>query len=217
MKTKDFRKLIKEHFKPRLINLGFKGNDHYFVKHTNEHYIYTLVIQANKYGDSCLMEVGVHLDFLPNTINEYLVPENITTYDSEFRKRILKKTGWLNKLLNQKNEDWFMYGNDEEEAIKTLDEMYKLFQEEGLKYFNQFRNFPEPLISISLGELKERSKHLEMLGAPLDLRLALVIARIHKFLGDLEKADEYARWGLANIKNATGLIKDFEGVFQRSQ
>ncbi|MNN47084.1 hypothetical protein D3C81_1614890 [compost metagenome] len=92
--------------------------------------------------------------------------------------------------------------------------MYSLFEEEGLKYFNQFRSFPEPLISIEDNELKEHSKKLEGLGAPLDLRLALVMARIHLFLGNTEKANQYARWGLDHIQNATGLIQDFEGILQ---
>lgn len=67
MDTKGFRKLIATHFKTKLNELGFMGNDHHFVKYTEKHFIYTLVIQSSKHGGSCIMEMGTHLDFLVNT------------------------------------------------------------------------------------------------------------------------------------------------------
>ncbi len=133
------------------------GTDHHFVKTTDNHFIYTLVIQTDKSGGSCVMEMGVHLDFLPNSIGEFKSLNEITTYDCEFRKRLDKK-------------------------------------------------------SISLAEIIARSKKIEDFGAPLDLRLVLLIARTHKFLGNDRDAKEYAQWGLINIGKATGLIKDFEAI-----
>lgn len=61
-----------------------------------------------------------------------------------------------------------------------------------------------------------RSKGLDAMGAPLDLRLALLIARTHRFLGEDELALQYAEWGLKNIGRAEGLIKDFEGLIRRN-
>jgi hypothetical protein len=77
METKDFRKLLKQYFKPRINDLSFKGSDHHFINQTREPFIYALVIQANKYGGSCIMEMGVNIDFFKNEHQE----SKITVYD----------------------------------------------------------------------------------------------------------------------------------------
>uniref|UniRef100_UPI00403F51A1 DUF4304 domain-containing protein n=1 Tax=Paenibacillus sp. FSL K6-1318 TaxID=2975291 RepID=UPI00403F51A1 len=64
------------YFAPKLHDVGFMGTDHHFVKTTNNHFIYTLVIQADKFDGSCVMEMGVHLDFLvPYTWNIVLIQQ----------------------------------------------------------------------------------------------------------------------------------------------
>lgn len=216
MNTKDFRRLIKEHFAPKLHELGFKGTDHHFVK-ANNHFIYTLVIQADKYGGSCVMEMGVHLDFLPNSIGEFKPPLKITTYDCEFRERLNKKANWLQRFLTVERERWFRYGETEEDAITTNNEMKKLFTNKGMCYFSQFKDFPEPITSISLDEIKVGSKKLENLGAPLDLRTALLVSRTYEFLGNHRKAKDFASWGLINIGNASGMTEDFLEIMSVSE
>ncbi|PWV94443.1 uncharacterized protein DUF4304 [Paenibacillus cellulosilyticus] len=160
MNTKQFRKLIKEHFAPRLHQLGFKGSDHHFVKTNDNHFIYTLVIQADKYGGSCVMEMGVHLDFLPISFNEIKPPIDITTYDCEFRKRLNKKANWL----KVERERWFSYGETEEEALDTIMEMRELFLNEGMNYYSQFKEFPKSITSIELDEIVARSNRLDDIG-----------------------------------------------------
>ncbi len=188
------------------------GTDHHFVKTTDHHFIYTLVIQADKSGGSCVMEMGVHLDFLPNSIGEFKSSNEITTYDCEFRKRLHKKANWLKRFFTVERERWFQYGETEDDTIVTINEMKQLFLDQGMSYFSQFNDFPRMITSISLDEIIARSKKIEDFGAPLDLRLALLIARTHKFLGNDRDAKEYAQWGLNNIGEAKGLIKDFEGT-----
>ncbi|MEK3707857.1 DUF4304 domain-containing protein [Paenibacillus sp. FSL R7-0198] len=211
MNTKDFRKLIRVYFAPKLHEVGFMGTDHHFVKTTDNHFIYTLVIQADKSGGSCVMEMGVHLDFLPNSIGEFKSSNEITTYDCEFRKRLDKKANWFKRFFTVERERWFQYGETDEDAIVTIDEMTQLFLDQGMSYFSQFNN-PRMITSISLAEIIARSKKIEDFGAPLDLRLALLIARTHKFLGNDRDAKDYAQWGLNNIGEAKGLIKDFEAI-----
>ncbi|MCL6659253.1 hypothetical protein PAEN_04345 [Paenibacillus amylolyticus] len=108
-------------------------------------------------------------------------------------------------------ERWFQYGETENDAIVTINEMKKLFLDQGMSYFSQF-NDPRMITSISLAEIIARSKKIEDFGAPLDLRLVLLIARTHKFLGNDRDAKDYAQWGLNNIGEAKGLIKDFEAI-----
>ncbi|MDQ0193383.1 DUF4304 domain-containing protein [Paenibacillus wynnii] len=209
MDTKEFRSLIKTELKPVLNELGFIGTNHHFIKRTNDHYIFTLVIQANKYGGSCIMELGVHLDFLLDEKNS-----NITVYDCEFRQRIQPKKSFISKLFKNNAEIWHEYGEDEEQAKQSIASMKSLFVSQGMDYFNQFKNFPNPLLTIDIEEIKKRSKRLEQLGAPLDLRLVLLISKTHLYLGNKKDAKKYADWGLKNIGRATLLIKEFEGVLQ---
>jgi hypothetical protein len=54
-----------------------------------------------------------------------------------------------------------------------------------------------------------RSIRLNKYGAPLDLRLALLVARTHAFIGNNGEAANFARWGLKNIGRATALTQDF--------
>lgn len=210
MEIKDFRKLLKKEFRPRLDVLGFKGTDHHFIKKTNNHFVYTLVIQANKYGGSCIMEMGVTLDFL---FNEAL-NSKLTVYDCEFRKRLHPNHTILERLTGNIIERWHEYGKDEKEALKTINNMCKLFEEKGIPYYDQFHEFPNCIIDITLNEIISGSKRLYNLGSPPKIRLALLIARAHKFLGNNDECKSFTQWGLDNIGNATGLIKDFRMLIQ---
>lgn len=209
MDTKLFRTIIKNEFKPTLNELGFTGTNHHFIKRTDNHYIFTLVIQANKYGGSCNMEMGVHLDYLLEDKNS-----NITVYDCEFRQRIQPKRSFIDKWFRNNAEVWHEYGEDEEQARQTIETMKTVFLTQGMNYYNQFNNFPNLLLTIDIDEIKNRSKRLEQLGAPLDLRLTLIIAKTHLFLGNKKDAEKYAKWGLMNIGRATLLINEFESVLQ---
>nr|WP_232381216.1 DUF4304 domain-containing protein [Paenibacillus tianjinensis] len=194
------------------------GSDHHFRKNSDEHFIYTLVIQGNRYGGSCIMELGVHLDFLPIGLSGKADNHNLTVYDCEFRERIEAGIPWNQRIFGpaQAQAGWFEYGKSEADAIRTINRMYKVFKVRGLEYFDQFKGFPKPILSISLEELKAgRSKQQMSMGAPLDLRLALVIARTHEFVGDLDSSLKFAEWGLNHLGQAAGLKPHFEELISR--
>lgn len=114
------------------------------------------------------MEMGVHLDFLPNSIGESESSNEITTYDCEFRKRLNKKENWLKRFFTVERERWFQYGETEEDAVVTINEMTQLFLHQGMSYYSQFNDFPRMITSISLVEIIAGSKKIEDFGAPLD-------------------------------------------------
>lgn len=218
MKTSDFRKLIKKYLASALHELGFSGTDHHFVRVDQNHVIYTIVIQADKYGGSCVVELGVHFDFLPNSSGQFIPASKLTVYDCEFRTRIIHELGWFqSKILNKKaNEVWFRYGDTEDESKAVLDKMKGMIVSQGTMYFSQFRDFPNPINSITTKELSHRTKRLDRYGAPLNVRLALLIARTHAFLGNTEEAANFARWGLSNIGKSTGLNQEFTEIIDRA-
>jgi hypothetical protein len=155
MKTGDFRKLIKMHLAPALEEQGFIGSDHHFVKDNNNHVINTIVIQADKYGGSCIVELGVHLDFLPNLTGEFIPSHKLTVYDCEFRKRLVNEINWFQKniLREKEREVWFKYGDTEDESLSVIENIKEMLLSQGLRYLSQFNDFPYAITSIQLDEL----------------------------------------------------------------
>ena len=92
--------------------------------------------------------------------------------------------------------------------------MINLFENQGMKYYKQFNDFDNSLLTINLNELVSGSKRLYELGSPPKIRLALILAKIHKYLGNNEKAREFVYWGLNNTRNATTLNKEFSMIIQ---
>ncbi|WP_397387014.1 DUF4304 domain-containing protein [Paenibacillus sp. ClWae2A] len=107
MNTKDFRKLIRVYFAPKLHEVGFMGTDHHFVKTTDNHFIYTLVIQADKSGGSCVMEMGVHLDFLPNSIGNLSLQMKSRPMIVNSENVLIKKQIGLRDFLQWSVKDGF--------------------------------------------------------------------------------------------------------------
>ena len=148
------------------------------------------------------MEVGIYIDFIPNSINQIVNPSEVTPYDCEFRKR----------LTYNKDDCWWNYGNSDENAIESINSMVKVFNSEGLTFFKQFEDFPEPIKSINILQIDSNKSLLKELSPPMDLRLALTVARVNLYCGDLEKTKQICSWALERIEKATALIPLFEGL-----
>ena len=59
-----FLDAVKAEFAPQLRGLGFSGTGKHF-RHVNGEIINAINIQGNTYGDSCAVNLGLHLTFLP--------------------------------------------------------------------------------------------------------------------------------------------------------
>ncbi|MBZ9685918.1 DUF4304 domain-containing protein [Clostridium estertheticum] len=198
----ELKKLIKNNFAPILREFGFKGSGFSFRRVTNNHYIYVITVQANRQGGSYCIEMGVYIDFIPNSLGQKNLPSRVTAYDCEFNKR-----------LSPKGIDyWWKYGKSEQDSINDIKHMVKTFREVGIPFFEQFEDFPAPLDSIIVEDIVNESPRLEEIGAPLDLRLALTLARVHKYLNISTEGIKFCDWGLNNINCTTGLITVFEEI-----
>jgi hypothetical protein len=202
MNAAEFKKLMKNYFAPVLRKHGFKGSGFNYRKITGDHYIYTVQVQSYKYGVGCWVELGVTIDFLPDTVGIKINPSKVTPIDCEFRKRLDPTT----------NDGMWLFGNTEDEANQSIQEMIIEFERNGMTYFEQFVDFPSPLSLITIEDIEEKNPTLNKLESPLDLRLAMTIARIHTFLGNKDEAIKFCEWGLQNIGRATGLIEEYEKI-----
>lgn len=200
------RNLIKELLEPELKKYGFEAEGLSFWKETGDHYIYSLIVQLNRFGTSFCVEMGVHVDFLPNSLNQVIKPSDIAPYDCLFRKR-----------LSPADEDyWWDYGKTEKDAISSIQQLTADFKKYGLNYFNQFGKFPDPLDKITAEDFAAEDEIFCSLGAHLGLRLASAIARIKLFSGNKEDAIKICRWGLDNIQKKTMFIPVFENIIKEA-
>ncbi len=203
IQSTDFKKMLKIEFAPLLHKYGFKGNGFHYRKITVDHYIYCLWIQIDKYGEGCWMELGVTADFLPDTLGKPIDIKKVAAYDCEFRKR-----------LSKQNDEMWLFSDTEYKVNQSIHAMINEFETHGLEYFKQFIGFPNPLALITIDDIENKSSLIKKVSGPLDLRLALTIARIHIFIGNKKEALKFCEWGLSKTGQSVGLIPYFQEIRQ---
>lgn len=209
---KELKPYLRDHFTPVLRRLGFKGSGMHFRKVTANNYIYTVWVQADKWGEGCAVELGTALDFLPNTIGEVVVPNKVAVIDCEFRK-------WLTPPTDRQ---YWLYGKDGS-FQEIAEDMARNFEVEGMQYFGQFGPFPEPLASLTVEDLDadNPASPLAKLCPPTMVRLALILTRLHLSLNNGKQASTFAEWGLRNIRDGSGsgsaLIPIFQDLWSKAQ
>lgn len=211
--TKMFKVLLREHFEPMLREYGFKGSGGKYRSAPMNHYIYTVVVQPNKYGGSCCVELGVYLDFLPNTIGIHVPHNKVTTYDCEFRERLSE---------NENSADlWWEYGKTESDAIESIEHMRETFERRGLLYFEQFKGFPLPFTSITHEDIEQGNRKVKVLGSlPTAVRLALIISQVYLYIGNGIQAKLFAEWAMKKIGTGiagSGLIPNLKDIVEKAQ
>ena len=144
VKGPEFKKYIAKYLSPKLRELGFKGSGFNYKK-TSGNYIHTIQIFGNKYGGEGWVEVGVHLDFLPDSVHEPIDLKKINTIDCFARHSLHLENG--NQMVD--------YGIDEKEAEESIGLMYEMIFNQGMPYFDLFQDFPSPFDQISLTDLKK--------------------------------------------------------------
>ncbi|OBZ12802.1 DUF4304 domain-containing protein [Bacillus sp. FJAT-26390] len=208
---KKFKRLLKETFEQELIKYGFNGTGGKYRTKPNNHFIYTVNIQADKYGGSCCVELGVYIDFIPNPSGVHVPLNKVSSYDCDFRWR----------LSDLEDEDlWWSYGETEIEALENIGHMTEIFVEYGLRYFEYFINFPESLTSTSIEDIEQSNKNVKRWGElPTDIRLALVISRVHLYVNNSEQAIYFAIWAINQIGNklaGSALIPVFNEIINEA-
>lgn len=208
---KKFKQLLKETFEQELKKHGFNGTGGKYRTKPNNHFIYTVNLQADKYGGCCCIELGVYIDFIPNPLGVHIPLNKVSSYDCDFRWR----------LSDLEDEDlWWSYGETENEALENIGHMTETFVEYGIQYFGCFINFPESLTSISLEDIEQRNKNVKRLGDVLpDTRLALVISRVHLQVNNNEQAISFATWAINRIGDkivGSALIPEFNEIINKA-
>ena len=188
--TSDFRLELKTRLAPMLRAEGFAGSGVTFRRQTGV-VIQVLTVQGSNYGDSCCINLGTHLTFLPTTMDEPPDPKNITESLCEFRRRLAPEG---------QSDRWWSYGSDRREASASVEDLVGLTRRLGLPFFERFREFPGAFERVTPEQLA--SGDFSMLpGGVTAGQGALAMARIAAHLGQASRARDFAQVGMASLGN----------------
>ena len=82
-----FHAVLKSEFGPKLRELGFKGSGQNYRRLIGD-VIHAINIQGNRWGGSCTVNLGIHVTFLPDTLNKMRDPATFNAINCEFHRRI---------------------------------------------------------------------------------------------------------------------------------
>lgn len=204
IKSSEFKKSITKYLTPKLRELGFTGGGFNFRK-TAGNYLHTLQFFGSKYGGEGYVEMGVHLDFLPDSIHQPLNPKKITTLDCFTRHSLLLENG----------KQMVDYGSDESETKESIELIYKMIVEEAIPYFELFNNFPSPFDEISVRDLQTKNSEFDKYRLSLDsMKTSLHLARIKRWMGLQEEAVKISEYGKTQVQGmrGSGLLVYFDKI-----
>jgi hypothetical protein len=138
MNASEFKKLSTKYLAPKLREKGWKGSGFNFYKPTDNHIIQILGIQGSWYGGSVCCETAIHFDFLPD-LSGKTEPSKISYASCLVRQRLSPK--------GIGDYHW-TFKNNEDENIKSLNQLFEALENYGLKFYKDFENFPHPFDKI---------------------------------------------------------------------
>ncbi len=180
--TSKFKTFLTKYYSHEIRKLGFKGTGLNYNKQSG-HYIYSIQIFSDKWGGQCWVEVGVHLDFIPDSSHmKIIMPSRVKTIDSMIRKTIEENN----------KQKLYLYGRNEEEAKLSIQEMLSDIKTTGFSYIEEFKDFPRPFSDLTTDDLKNDTySWLEDISVN-----CLNLARINCYLENKKKTEEFCKCGL---------------------
>jgi len=164
-----FLDVLKREFAPRPRDQGFSGSGQNYRRSVGE-VIHAINIQGSRYGDSCSLNAGLHLTYLPLYWSDTLPNiRRIREVDCEFRCRI---------SLTQ-SDHWWGYGKVETESVRNARHLIKTFAIAGEPLFERFRSVDRIVKTWSV-EALESDPSMPWPFSWTHIRIALALARIHK-------------------------------------
>ena len=189
-----FYAVLKTEFAPRLRAVAFKGTGQNFRRVAGD-MIHAINIQGNKWGDSCTVNLGLHLTFLPDTLQVMPDLKTIKEIDCEFRFRM---------FVDEGRDQWWLYGTTPMEAEQSARSLIATYFDFGEPHFSRY-NQPTALVA-ELEQIVFGHRPAEHWLQRLSLvRAALAGARIHLHYGNLAESKRFARAGLNHIRNPVGI------------
>ncbi|WP_397447865.1 DUF4304 domain-containing protein [Polaribacter sp. R77954] len=190
MNASEFKKLVAEHFSPKIRDLGWKGSGFHFRKMQENGIGNIFGIQGSWYGGEVCCETAINFEFMNKL------------YGIEFKKETYASS-LIRKRLSPKGEGdhhWY-FSNNIEKNIESVNSIWKAFEKHGLNFYNDFNNFPHPFDKIKPKDLKSGKSH-KILGKYFvvnQIELTNILKELNLLLGNTRIAEEFSRVGLERI------------------
>ncbi len=202
---------------PLLRHSGFKGSGQRFQRENNE-VIHAIGVQVNKYGGSCCVNLGIHLRFLPLSNNQMLASgQKIRVESCEFRWR-LAPPGHTDYWWG------FESGVKAHLPLSFLDQKQQGPVKQARHLIETYTAYGEPYLQSLMtvvdiaGTIRVEDIGRNELKSPIYAfaagRAGLTMARIHKYLGNIEMARQFAETGLQHVGKARQVQEALEKLLE---
>jgi hypothetical protein len=201
MNASEFKKLVNKHFSPNILELGWKGSGFHFYQPNPNHVVNIFGLQGSWFGGSVCCETAIHFDFLRGPDHKEI--------------DITKKT-YASCLIRERRSpkgegDWhWRFSDKEENNLNSINQIWEAFRIYGLKFYNDFANFPYPFDNIKPGDLRISTNYkiLNKYHVPNQIELTWLLKEINLFIGRKEIAKDFCELGMAKaIKFTQGRSK----------
>lgn len=114
----EFRKHISKILSGKLKELGFKGSGFNYIM-DSEHFVFTIGIQASRYGGQCCTEFGIQPKTVDTNGYEKLNFKKLKYYNCEFRTRLSPKG---------QGDYWWKYSELENRNIEIANDILNVIE-----------------------------------------------------------------------------------------
>ncbi len=186
-----FMKAISTKLYPILRAEGFSGSGN-TLRRINDPIVHVFNLQGSSGGETCYVNFGAHLMFLPKSGGGQPDAKKLKEYECAFRDRLDPPTG--------QGFGW-SYGTDQDEMNETIAFICDHWSIYGHEFFNRYSLYPNDFASLVENSV-ESTVH------PIEL---ITLARIAAHLGKNTRAKALAKEALRRCpERATGLRTDLE-------
>ena len=181
MDRKSFLKLLRELYFPELRGIGFKGSGT-TLRRINEPVIHVVNIQGSSSFETCYVNLGAHLTFLPTEGGGSFIPNKIKEYECSFRKRVVPPS-------DSSHPGCWPYGHNEKQARSVIEQLVVAWKNQGERFFSALSSYPQDFTRIVRNAILD----------PPHPRDALTFGRIGMELGMHEEAEVIAKHALKTV------------------
>ena len=213
MTTQEFRKQIGKYLGTKIREFGFKGSGFNYIM-DSESFVFTIGLQANRYGGSFCVELGVHPKEITNNGFEDLDFNKLKYYNCEFRTRLAKEG---------KGDKWWNYTDSESKNLEIIDDVILYISKYAIPIINGFKNDTGLLEKVKISDIKNRFIPIPDFKGGLtpmttDIRLAWALAVIIE-KSNPKKSLEFAKYALKHDKSPSTFFgtKDLKRIIEYYQ
>jgi len=200
MNASEFKKLVNKHFSPNIKQLGWKGSGFHFYRHNTNYVGNIFGIQGSWSGGSVCCETAIHFDFIPDLVHQD-IDISKTTYACCFIRNRLSPKGI--------GDHHWKFRENEEENIKSVNQIWEAFKTHGMVFYNDFANFPYPFDIIKPQELKRNFKILDKYYITNPIHFAWLLKEINLLIGRQDIAKEFSTVGFSQALESAKRMSEY--------